>query len=158
MLEKLGTAPKVILMASSVISEIILFIVSLLVAGTIAGGLYIVTQDLADGISTRGAIIAQNLRVDFTIINDPENIPVLDEAYVFYIKNTGSEEFSFTSSTIIVFIDGNLIPPSNLTLTPSTLYPYDIGELRISTTLSSGYHKLVVVIESGKQREFAFKI
>lgn len=145
-------------MASSVISEIILFIVSLLVAGTIAGGLYVVTQDLADGISTRGTTIAQNLKVDFAIINDPENIPVFSGAYVFYIKNIGSEKFPFTGNTIVVFIDGKLIPPSNLTLTPSVLYPHDIGELKISTTLSPGYHKLVVVLENGKQREFIFKI
>lgn len=145
-------------MASSVVSEIILFIVSLLVAATVAGGLYVVTQDLADGITYRGTAIAQNLRTDFTVINDPENIPISSGAYVFYIKNTGSEAFLFTPDTVVVFVDGNLIPASNLTLRPSLLAPHDVGELRIATTLSAGYHKLVVVIENGKQREFIFKI
>ena len=41
-------------MASSVVSELVLFIVSLLVAGMVAGGLYVVTQDISGGILTKG--------------------------------------------------------------------------------------------------------
>ena len=145
-------------MASSVVSELILFIVSLLVAGTVAGGLYVVTQDLADSISYKGALIAQNLKLDFAIINDPEIIPTSNGAYVFYVKNIGYEKIHFDTENVVVFVDGNLIPPSNLTLAPSILYPHEVGELRVSTNLTSGYHRIVVVVETGEQREFIFKV
>ncbi len=153
-----------IIMASSAATELVLFIASLLVAGMVAGGLYVVTQDLSSGISVRGKDLAYNLRVNFEIINDPENIPVNGGAYVFYVRNTGKVPFMFDNTSVVVFIDGNLMPSSNLTFTnidnsgSNQLYPYDVGEIQVNTTLSSGYHKITVVISTGKQRSMIFRI
>ncbi len=152
-------------MASNVASELILFITSLLVAGMVAGGLYVVTQDISDGITVRGKDLAYNLRLNFEIINDPENIPTDNTgAYIFYIKNIGKVPFTFESNSIIIFIDGNMIPSSNLTFvnlnnpTSNQLYPYDVGEIHVATFLSSGYHRIVVVLSNGKQRALIFRI
>jgi len=151
-------------MASSVVSELVLFIASLLIAGTVAGGLYMITQDISDGITVRGKDLSYNLRVNFEIINDPENIPVSDGAYIFYVKNIGKVPFTFDNNSVVVFIDGNLIPPANLTFTnlddpgSNNLQPYDIGEIQVATLLSAGYHKIVVVLADGKRRSLIFKI
>ncbi len=151
-------------MASSVVSELVLFIASLLIAGMVAGGLYMVTQDLSDGITLRGKDLAYNLRVNFAIINDPENIPVSGGAYIFYVRNIGKVPFTFNNNSVVVFIDGNLIPPANLTFTnldnpgSDKLQPYDIGEIQVVTLLSTGYHKIVVVLADGKQKSLIFKI
>ncbi|WP_456398800.1 flagellar protein G [Palaeococcus sp. (in: euryarchaeotes)] len=151
-------------MASGVISELVLFIASLLIAGVIAGGLYAVTQDISDGINVKGEHLAYSLKLDFAIINDAENIPTESGAYVFYVKNTGKVSFMFDENTVVVFIDGNLIPPSNLTFTnlndssSSMLYPYDIGSIHVNTSLSSGYHKITIVVENGEKRSLVFKV
>lgn len=151
-------------MASSAATELVLFIASLLVAGMVAGGLYVVTQDVSNGITVRGKDLAYNLRVNFEIINDPENIPVSGGAYIFYVKNTGEVPFMFDNTSVIVFIDGNMMPPANLTFAninnpgSNQLYPYDVGEIQVNTTLSSGYHKIAVVISTGKRRSMIFRI
>lgn len=153
-----------LVMASSAVSELVLFIASLIIASIVAGGLYMVTQDISNGINVRGRDLAYNLRVNFEIINDPENIPVSGGAYLFYVKNIGEVPFVFDNTSVVVFIDGNMIPPANLTFTnldnsgSNQLYPYDVGEIQVNTTLSSGYHKITVVIQTGKRKSLIFKV
>ncbi|ASJ13790.1 flagellar protein G [Thermococcus radiotolerans] len=147
-------------MASSVVSELVLFIVSLLVAGMVAGGLYVVTQDISGGILTKGQDVAESLRTNFEIINDPENIPVSGSSYVFYIRNIGKDSFSFDPNSVVVMIDGSMIPPANLTFEPSgALAPYEVGKIYVPTAfISSGYHKITVVIETGKRKSLVFEV
>lgn len=147
-------------MASSVVSELVLFIVSLLVAGMVAGGLYVVTQDISGGILTKGQDVAESLRTNFEIINDPENIPVSGSSYVFYIRNIGKDSFSFDPNSVVVMIDGSMIPPANLTFDPSgVLTPYEVGKIYVPTAfISSGYHKITVVIETGKRKSLVFEV
>jgi flagellar protein FlaG len=147
-------------MASSVVSELVLFIVSLLVAGMVAGGLYVVTQDISGGVLTKGQDVAESLRTNFEIINDPENIPVSGSSYVFYIRNIGKDSFSFDPNSVVVMIDGSMIPPANLTFDPSgVLAPYEVGKIYVPTAfISSGYHKITVVIETGKRKSLVFEV
>lgn len=148
------------MMAGSVASELVLFITSLLVAGMVAGGLYLVTQDISDGIAVKGSSVATALRTNFEIINDPENIPSSGGLYVFYVRNIGKSPITFTPNSVVVMIDGVVIPPSNLTFTPSgILAPYDVGEIHVPMSfLSSGYHRITVVTESGNRRSLIFRI
>ncbi|WP_343232451.1 flagellar protein G [Thermococcus sp. 5-4] len=141
-------------------SELVLFIVSLLVAGMVAGGLYVVTQDISGGILTKGQDVAESLRTNFEIINDPENIPVSGSSYVFYIRNIGKDSFSFDPNSVVVMIDGSMIPPANLTFDPSgVLAPYEVGKIYVPTAfISSGYHKITVVIETGKRKSLVFEV
>jgi len=148
-------------------SELIMFIVAIIIAGTVAGGLAYVTNDLARDMRVQGEELSSRLKSDFVIINDPENIPVSGSGpynYTFYIKNTGKETFAFSGESVQVFIDGNIVPPSNLTFMDidgnpiSSLSPYEVGAITVTTKLTSGYHKLVVVLENGIQRSLVFRI
>ncbi len=150
-------------MASSVVSELVLFIVSLLIAGMVAGGLYVVTQDISDGIFVKGREVATSLRTNFEIINDPEHIPYASasDTYIFYVRNTGKTAFSFDPNSVVVMIDGNIVPAANLTFSPSgILAPYDVGMIYVPSAFigSSGYHKITVIIETGKRKSLVFKI
>jgi len=153
-------------------SELIMFIVAVLVAGSVAGALAYVTNDIAQGIHTRGSMLASDLRTDFAIINDPSNIPHSDLTvtpvnYTFYIKNIGQNPIPFTSSAVQVLINGVMIPPSNLTfINPltkaeiTTIQPYGVGAINVTlgAPLTSGkYYTLTVVLENGKRHTFIFK-
>ncbi|ALM75360.1 flagellar protein G [Thermococcus barophilus] len=149
-------------------SELIMFIVAVIVAGTVAGALAYVTTDISNNMKARGEFLADQMRVDFAIINDPENIPVSGAGpynYTFYIKNIGKDAFPFSNTSVQVFIDGNLIPPSNLTFQDingnpiSSLQPYDVGQIIVTLgqSLTAGAHKIVVVLENGKARSLVFK-
>lgn len=141
-------------------TEAILFIGAVLIAVFTAGVLGITSYKMADGIREKGVIIGDRLKTDFEIINDPENIPVQSGRYVFYIKNTGKKNFYFTNDTITVLIDGQIIPKSNLNVQGSSgaLRRSDVGTISVSTSLSSGYHTLRVVLFNGVTREFVFRI
>ncbi len=106
-------------------SELIMFIVAVIIAGSVAGALAYVTTDIAHGMNDRGgATLANQLRTDFAIINDPNNIPVSGTGpynYTFYIKNIGKEPIPFTANAVQVFINGG---------NSSALQPYIHGRIR----------------------------
>ncbi|WP_010477655.1 flagellar protein G [Thermococcus zilligii] len=152
-------------------SELIMFIVAVIVAGSVAGALAYVTNDIAGGIRERGNLLADQLRTDFVIINDPNNIPVTGTEsgpyiYTFYVKNIGKNSFAFSRDTVQVFIDGKLVPPANLDFTDTTgksityLPPYEVGEIkvRLGSKLSSGTHTITIVLENGKKRSLVFRV
>ncbi len=150
-------------------SELIMFIVAVIIAGSVAGALAYVTNDIAHGINDRGSLLADQLRTDFAIINDPNSIPVSGSGpynYTFYIKNIGKIAFPFSNSSVQVFLDGTLVPPSNLTFTDTSgkginsLGPYEVGEIIVTlgSQLSSGTHTITVVLENGKKRSLIFRV
>jgi len=150
-------------------SELIMFIVAIIVAGTVAGALAYVTNDIAGGMKVKGESLADQLKTDFAIINDPDNIPVTGSGpynYTFYIKNIGKNSFAFDSNAVQVFINGSIIPSSNLTFKDTagnlinSLDPYEAGQIIVTlgNALPSGTHKIMVVLENGKRREFIFRI
>ncbi len=114
-------------------------------------------------------MLADQLRTDFAIINDPTNIPVAGTGpynYTFYVKNIGKTSIPFTSSAIQVFIDGGIIPPANLTFTDvngnsiTTLNPpYEVGVITVTlgNQLTTGTHKILIVLENGKKRSLVFE-
>ncbi len=149
-------------------SELIMFIVAVIVAGSVAGALTYVTNDIAHGINEHGKLMADKLRTDFVIINDPQNIPVNKSTnpytYTFYVKNIGKETIAFTSDAIQVFIDGNLIPVSQLSFEDvngnsiTSLQPYEVGVIKVQCNLSQGYHTITIVLENGVKRKLVFNV
>ncbi len=150
------------IMASSVVSELVLFIVSLLAAGIVAGSLYLVTQELSTGLVTQGKAVSSELMTDFEIINDPESIPIVNSSYVFYVRNTGKEPISFNSQSMVVMIDGLVVPPVNLTFQPSgVLDPYQIGEIYVPTSFvnsTTQFHRITIVCDNGKRKSLVFQV
>ncbi len=144
-------------------SELIMFIVAVIVAGSVAGALAYVTNDIAHGINEHGAEVADQLRTDFAIINDPNVIPTDSNGdYMFYIKNIGKEPIPFSSDAVQVLINGTMIPPANLTFTDvnnnaiASLNPYEVGVIHVHTTIGTGYTRIQVVLENGKKRSLVF--
>jgi len=149
-------------------SELIMFIVAIIVAGSVAGALAYVTSDIAHGINEHGELLADKLRTDFAIINDPRNIPVDTstdpDTYTFYIKNIGKEPIAFTGDAVQVFIDGNLIPASQLSFESveggsiTSLQPYEVGVIKVKYNLSQGQHTITIVLENGIRRKLIFHV
>ncbi len=141
-------------------SELILFVGAILVAFSVTGALGLTTYKVSLGISEKGAILSDKLKTDFEIINDPDNIPVVSNRYVFYVKNTGGSRFTFENSTITVLTDGTL-STSYTTGTPGNkgyLDATDVGNISLDTTLSSGYHTIKIVLNNGKNRKTVFNV
>ncbi len=152
-------------MSGSAMSELVLFIASVIVAGLVAGGLYEVTQSISSGISAQGTTLAQTLKTNFVIINDPSEIPLnsTSDSYMFYVRNIGETSFPWENSSVVVMIDGVIVPPANLTFInlndPSVkiLRPYDVGEIEVPAAfIPAGYHRITVVLSNGQKRSLKF--
>ncbi|RLF07569.1 MAG: flagellar protein G [Thermoprotei archaeon] len=140
----------------------IFFIAAVIVAVTLAGIFTTITYKLSSDIGIRSDIVSSVLKSDITIINDPESVPYnsTTEELIIYVKNTG-KNILYTSKVTII-IDGLVIPDSNITATimggEENWSPGTVVEFHIYVSLSSGDHKVKVVLDNGVSDEMYFRI
>ncbi len=149
-------------MAGESAAHMILFIATILIASSVSAVMIVTIEKMSIEIKNQGEFIKEVLSTDFEIINDPVNIPTktigTDTAYVFYIKNIGSTSFAFTNETLTVLIDGQIVSKQNVITDPSVLNPGDVGELDVIVSLSSGNHRITVILENGVSDSLDFTI
>ena len=140
-------------------THIVFFIAAVSVAGVVSGVLIAVVTDVTGGFSDKGDRLIGELDTDFKIINDPENIPDSGGDFIFYLKNIGDGKLSMDNDTFQLFVDGDMIPKVNYSLSPSIIYPSEVAEIRVdNTTISSGTHQLHVVGPYAVTDTFQFTI
>lgn len=140
-------------------SHVVFFIASVIAAGAVSGVFLAVTFNLNASVTERGERAQEILDTEFTVINDPEHIPLLDTNYVFYLKNLGGRQLVTSENTFTVFIDGELISSNWYTFSEETIRPGEISILSIDTTMiQSGVRKLRLVGPQSIYDEFIFMI
>ncbi len=144
-------------MASSVFSELILFVSVLIIAAAVSGLLATTTHKLSLGINYKGDLMSSKLSQDFEIINDPADTFVnqTTNTVPIYVKNTGKTPIIFNKNSMTVLIDGT-IETINSTevlnnLTSEVLEPSNVGEMDVCYN-TTGYHRIKVVSENGVAR------
>ncbi|WP_297215234.1 flagellar protein G [Thermoplasma sp.] len=147
-------------MASTAVSELVFFIVTLLITASAVAVLSDQTFHLVDGMKTSSQKTSDMIQQNFAIINDPTQIPY-NGGYVFYIKNTGSVAFAFTNTSVSVLIDGNIVTGHYLTFetqnNTGVLYPGQVGEIIVNETLT-GYNSITVSLSSGVSHQLEFEV
>lgn len=140
-------------------SHVIFFVAALIVAGTVSGIFVAVTTNISGSFNEKGKRVETQLDTEFSIINDPEMIPLSDNQYIFYIRNTGSKKLTTSNETMQVFIDGEIIIMNSFSFSNTSLYPSEYTMLQInSSIITTGYHQLRVVGACGIGDDFTFKI
>lgn len=147
-------------MASTAVSELVFFIVTLLITASAVAVLSDQTFHLVDGMQTSSQKTSEMIQQNFAIINNPTQIPY-NGGYVFYIKNTGSVAFTLTNTSVTVLINGNIVTGSYVQFeTPGNtgvLYPGQVGEIVVNETLS-GYNSITVSMSSGVSHQLEFEV
>ncbi len=147
-------------MASAAASEMIFFIVTLLVTASAVGILAGQTMHVVDGMQDSGQQASNMMQDNFAIINNPSQIPY-DNGYVFYIKNTGSAPFDFSNNTVTTLINGTMMTGTLITyVSPgnsSVLDVSQVGEIIIHEKLS-GYDTIEVSLDNGVEHEMTFEV
>ena len=140
-------------------THVIYFIASVIIASAVSGVLMAVSNDLSISISGTGERIRDKLDTEFKIINDPNNIPNVSGNFQFYLKNIGRKELPTTTSTLDLFVDGEIIATTNYSFEDSSI---QVGEVTtiyvINSEISSGNHNLRVVDPQAVEGKFAFEI
>lgn len=106
-------------MASVSVSQLILFIAAMLVAGSVAGLLTTTVNDIGNAIEEQGIATSDEIRSDITIINDAGATQSNNGNVTIYVKNTGNSELSTQPGDIDVLVNGIFVTgldSSNVTL------------------------------------------
>ncbi len=143
------------------ITQLIFFISAVIIAVAVIG---VVTTNVSTITSSYGMsskTLADQLKTDITIINDPNSIPYVLYNYSFFVKNTGKTTLDPTA--INMFIDGNYTNVTNkwtVMQGGSTWDPTEVLRLNYttSTQFSSGDHNLRVVTGNGVYDIMTFRI
>lgn len=148
-------------MGSLATSEMIFFIVTLVVSASVVGVLGGQATHITDSISQSGKSVSQTIDTSFQIINDPSQIPY-NHGYVFYIKNTGSQTFDFTNATVSTIVNGTMLSgPEVSYISPGNsaqLTPGQVGDIIVQVGLSAGSYSLKVSLSNGISQNMEFQI
>ncbi|MFC4360161.1 flagellar protein G [Halobium salinum] len=146
-------------MASVSVSHLILFIASLIVAGSVAGTLMTGVDRLGSAIEDESLDVSKQVRTDIEVISDSGSAvyDTNNEGNItLYVKNTGSRNLPPDGTGLDVLVDGQYATDTSLTLLDGDWDTGDVVELQISTTLSPGDHR-VKLIMGGDEEVFHFR-
>jgi archaeal flagellar protein FlaG len=139
-------------------TQMVFFITSVIIALSVVGAIFLNIQSISSAAIVGSKTLAEQLKTDITIINDPEYIPYSDGNYSFYIKNTGKEGLGI--QYISVIIDGTIITDSSLNKTilegDQMWLSGDVLQIDAATTLLPGSHNLRIVTGNGIEDTLLF--
>ena len=140
-------------------SHVIIFIASVIAASAVSGVILAVTYGINSSLSEQGERVQDLLDTDFTIINDPENIPSTASDHLFYLKNIGSKQLTTSNNIFNLFIDGELIVSSNYNFSLVSIKQGEISTIYVnSSVIITGDHILRIVGPQAIEDEFIFTI
>ncbi len=133
------------------ITQLIFFIGAVVIAVGVIGVVTSNVQTISASYGMSSKTLADQIRTDITIINDPERILYVSGNYSFFVKNTGKSTLDPTG--VNMFIDGNYINTTDKwTVMEGGSFWYQNNVLRLNYTasaLSSGDHTVRVVAGNG---------
>ena len=134
------------------ITHLIFFIGAIIIAVGVIGVVTTNVQSITASYGMNSKSLADQLKTDITIINDPASIPYINNNYSFFIKNTGKSTIDPT--TVNMFVDGNYTNVTNkwtVMESGNLWYPTYVLRLNYTTTtaLSTGDHTVRVVAGNG---------
>lgn len=143
------------------ITHLLFFIAAIMIAVGVIGVVTTNVQTITASYGLGSKSLADQLKTDITIINDPAAIPFSNNNYSFFVKNTGKS--ILYPSEVNMFVDGNYT--SNLTYnvmeggtTWSPTYVLMLNySIQKNPVLSSGDHTVRVVAGNGVFDTMAFR-
>lgn len=134
------------------ITHLIFFIGAIIIAVGVIGVVTTNVQSITASYGMNSKSLADQLKTDITIINDPAAIPYINNNYSFFVKNTGKSTIDPTS--VNMFVDGNYTNVTNkwtVMESGNQWYPTYVLRLNYTTTtaLSTGDHTVRVVAGNG---------
>lgn len=147
-------------MASVSTSHLILFIASMLVAASVSGVFINGIERLSGAVGDQSIDVSSDIRTDVEIISDQTAGNIYNEEQeqiTVYIKNTGTRRLPPSADAMDVLVDGTYQTDVSVTVLDGS--DWDVGnvvEARINTTLSTGDHRVLVIV-NGDRETLEFK-
>ncbi len=139
---------------------LILFIATVLVAGSVAGALTGGVNQLSSALSDRSDDVSDEIRTDVEIISDPSSDAIYDgtDNVTLLLKNTGSRTLSADPTSIDVIINGEYRTTKETTIIDNDQWRSgDVVRMDVSTGGLTGTDHRVVVNVDGNTETFEFR-
>ena len=141
---------------------LILFIATVLVAGSVAGALTGGVNQLSSALGDRSIDVSEEIRTDVEIISDPSSSAVYNdttEELTLLVKNTGSNTLSTGPDSIDILVDGVYRTSVRTELIDGpTWRSGDVLRLTVSDiSLGAGSDHRVVIDINGNSEDFEFR-
>jgi len=141
-------------MASVSVSQLIIFIASMMIAASVAGVFTNSVGQLSSAVSEQGLDVSSDVRTNVEIISDSGSEVHDGSTITLHIKNTGSEQLGATPGQMDVIVNGTFVTDYDVTLEPNggqSWDPGDVVRLDINTGLSPGDHRVKVIVNSDEE-------
>lgn len=146
----------------STVSQLIIFIAVVGMAVSVSSVLINVNQRIETGLDQKSEITSNKLLSDIEIIHTE-----IDSNISFYVLNTGNIDLSMNDTVLVV--DERWIPSANVTISIVNKTtnkdndwwdPSEILKMEYSngSILTSGRHKVTVIVETGESDDYFFDI
>ncbi|MCU4924849.1 flagellin [Halobacteria archaeon AArc-dxtr1] len=155
-------------MSGESLSHLVLFVASIVVAGSVAGILIVEVGQVNEAIETRGSGVVEEIETDIAIISDPgQSDAIYDEEssnVTVLVQNTGSASLLSDPMQVDVVVDGTYIPNDDLEVetvyTDSDVWgPDEIVEVTAATdSLDIQHDTEVLVIVNGNEAVLDFYV
>lgn len=143
-------------MASVSASHMVIFIASVIIALSVSAVFTTQVLQVSDASRSSAEDLADKIRGDITIINDPASVPYDGTNLTLYVKNTGSSVIPVDSDLYDVLIDGQYKTSINASLIKGSGESWSPGEvIEINVTdssISSGDYEVKVVAGSAEDK------
>ena len=148
-------------MSGEGITQLIFFIGAIVIAVGVIGVVTTNVHSITASYGMSSKTLADQLKTDITIINDPAAIPYVGTNYSFFVKNTGKN--TLDNSSVNMFIDGNYVNVTdkmNIMDGGSIWYPTYVLRLNYTTAtqFTAGDHTVRVVAGNGVFDTMPFRI
>lgn len=151
-------------MAGVSISHLIIFIASILIAGTVVGVAFTGVDQFNSAMEDRSLTAAEQLRTDFSIISDPASDGIYENDEVtLLLKNTGDMNLVADERQINVILNGRYVPSDRVEVDVlesdgNNWRTSDVLEVTIETDgLDDGDHRVAVRVNSAEDA-FEFRV
>ena len=138
---------------------LILFIATVLVAGSVAGALTGGVNQLSSALSDRSDDVSDEIRTDIEIISDSSSDAIYDGTNVtLLLKNTGSRTRSADPTSIDVIINGEYRTSKETTVIATDEWRSgDVVRMNVTINTLEGTDHRVVVNVDGNAETFEFR-
>jgi len=153
-------------MASVSASHLIIFVASLVIAAGVVGTLTTGVERVSSSIDDGSLDVSQQIRMDMTIISDPNNPLDNGDEVTIHVRNTGSQSVPRESTAVDIVFNGEFVASDDTTVTDANngenggvWRPGEVIEITISNVEINGDgddNRLFLTV-NGDEETFEFR-
>lgn len=143
-------------MASVSTSHLILFIASMVIAGSVAGVFVNEVHRMSGALTDQSMDVSSDIRTDVQIISDPQAGNVYNGSEIsLLVKNIGTQRLDSSRHQVDILVNGEYVSKQNISVQVVAGGPSwgvsDVVEITVTFDLAAGDHRVLVIVNGDRE-------